>query len=128
MVLCSYTLKQPFWETSASPLRAREEKHWWPMQRSPVTHELPWHTHACSSRRAGFCSSAGGRGERRQGQGRRQGRRGEETGSGVETGKERRGEETQVRRGDREGKKRRGDTGKERRHRERERTQGRRDR
>lgn len=45
---CSYTLKQPFWDTGIPSLRVKEEKHCWPIQRSPVTHDRPSQTHSCS--------------------------------------------------------------------------------
>lgn len=45
---CSYFLKQPFWDTGVPSLRVREEKHCCPIQRSPVTHERPSHTHSYS--------------------------------------------------------------------------------
>ncbi|KAG7278725.1 hypothetical protein CRUP_023374 [Coryphaenoides rupestris] len=56
MVLCSYTLKQPFWETSTAPFSVSDEKHWWPMQRWSAAHEL--HTHSCSTRPPGPAPAA----------------------------------------------------------------------
>lgn len=52
----SSSWRQPFWWTTNPSLVFTEEKHCWPVQRSPPSHDRPSHTHSMSCK-AGITSS-----------------------------------------------------------------------